>query len=137
MLFRSSQAQKGREELNGFIAKFLVGANFAVAVTSVDGTERFQLMRNDIPAKNLSEGERTAIAYAFFLIKLKEATDLSDLVVYIDDPVSSLDSNHIFQINAVTKEFFFWYDPAEQKTKLTVKQLFISTHNFEIGRAHV
>lgn len=126
-----SQAQKGREELNGFIAKFLVGANFAVAVTSVDGTERFQLMRNDIPAKNLSEGERTAIAYAFFLIKLKEATDMSDLIVYIDDPVSSLDSNHIFQINAVTKEFFFWYDPAEQKTKLTVKQLFISTHNFE------
>jgi wobble nucleotide-excising tRNase len=126
-----SQAQKGREELNNFIAKFLVGANFAVAVTTVDGAERFQLMRNDVPAKNLSEGERTAIAYAFFLIKLKEATDLSDLIVYVDDPVSSLDSNHIFQINAVTKEFFFWHDPAEQKTRLTVKQLFISTHNFE------
>jgi wobble nucleotide-excising tRNase len=126
-----SQAQKGREELNDFIAKFLVDANFAVAVTTVDGTERFQLMRNDIPAKNLSEGERTAIAYAFFLIKLKESADLSDLIVYVDDPVSSLDSNHIFQINAVTKEFFFWYDPTEQKTKLAVKQLFISTHNFE------
>lgn len=126
-----SQAQKGREELNDFIAKFLVDANFDVAVTTIDGTERFQLMRNDIPAKNLSEGERTAIAYAFFLIKLKEATDLSDLIVYVDDPVSSLDSNHIFQINAVTKEFFFRYDSAEEKFKLTVKQLFISTHNFE------
>jgi wobble nucleotide-excising tRNase len=126
-----SQAQKGREELNDFIAKFLVGSNVAVAVTTVDGAERFQLMRNDVPAKNLSEGERTAIAYAFFLIKLKEDTDMSDLIVYVDDPISSLDSNHIFQINAVTKEFFFWYDSAEKKTKLTVKQLFISTHNFE------
>ena len=72
-----SQAQKGREVLNAFIAKFLVGSNVSVSVMSVDGTERFQLLRDAIPAKNLSEGERTAIAYAFFLIKLKEASDLS------------------------------------------------------------
>lgn len=126
-----SQAQKGREALNAFLAKFLVGSNVSVSVTNVDGAERFQLLRDALPAKNLSEGERTAVAYAFFLIKLKEAADLSELIVYIDDPVSSLDSNHIFQINAVTKEFFFWHDDAENKTKLTIKQLFISTHNFE------
>mgnify|MGYP003145168810 CR=1 FL=1 len=126
-----SQAQKGREELNRFIAKFMVGSNVSVSVMDFEGAERFQLLRDEIPAKNLSEGERTAIAYAFFLIKLKEADDLSDLIVYIDDPVSSLDSNHIFQINAVTKEFFFWHDESENKTKLTIKQLFISTHNFE------
>lgn len=126
-----SQAQKGREELNAFIGKFLVGSNVSVSVTETDGVERFQLLRDSIPAKNLSEGERTAIAFAFFLIKLKEAADLSELIVYIDDPVSSLDSNHIFQINAATKTFFFWRDPAEDKTKLTINQLFISTHNFE------
>lgn len=126
-----SHAQKGREALNTFIGKFLVGSNVSVSVTNIDGTERFQLHRDSIPAKNLSEGERTAIAYAFFLIKLKETADISDLIVYIDDPVSSLDSNHIFQINAATKSFFFWHDSAENKTKLTVKQLFISTHNFE------
>ncbi|MDZ4349559.1 MAG: AAA family ATPase [Xanthomonadaceae bacterium] len=126
-----SQAQKGREELNSFIGKFLIGSNVSVSVTQVDGAERFQLLRDTIPAKNLSEGERTAIAFAFFLIKLKEAADLGELIVYIDDPVSSLDSNHIFQINAATKTFFFLHDPAENKTKLTIKQLFISTHNFE------
>lgn len=126
-----SHAQKGREELNDFLGKFLVGSNVSVAVTDVGGAERFQLLRDAIPAKNLSEGERTAIAYAFFLIKLKETADLTDLIVYIDDPVSSLDSNHIFQINAATKSFFFWHDSAENKTKLTIKQLFISTHNFE------
>lgn len=126
-----SHAQKGREELNEFLGKFLVGSNVSVAVTDVGGAERFQLLRDSIPAKNLSEGERTAIAYAFFLIKLKETADLSDLIVYIDDPVSSLDSNHIFQINAATKSFFFWRDSTENKTKLTIKQLFISTHNFE------
>ncbi|GED22315.1 hypothetical protein HHA01_12920 [Halomonas halmophila] len=129
-----SHAQKGREELNTFIEKFLIGSNVSVAVTSVEGAERFQLLRDSSPAKNLSEGERTAIAYAFFLIKLKEGADLSDLIVYIDDPVSSLDSNHIFQINAITKSFFFWHDSADNKTKLTVRQLFISTHNFEFFR---
>ena len=126
-----SQAQKGREELNAFIGRFLIGSNVAVSVTQVDGAERFQLLRDAFPAKNLSEGERTAIAFAFFLIKLKEANDLSELIVYIDDPVSSLDSNHIFQINAATKAFFFWRDSVENKDKLTIKQLFISTHNFE------
>lgn len=131
LLAQISQAQKGREELNSFIGRFLVGSNVSVSVTEADGIERFQLLRDSIPAKNLSEGERTAIAFAFFLIKLKEAADLSDLIVYIDDPVSSLDSNHIFQINAATKSFFFWHDPTENKTKLTIKQLFISTHNFE------
>jgi wobble nucleotide-excising tRNase len=126
-----SHAQKGREELNEFLSKFLTGSNVSVAVTDVSGAERFQLLRDSIPAKNLSEGERTAIAYAFFLIKLKEASDLTDLIVYIDDPVSSLDSNHIFQINAATKSFFFWHDSTVNKTKLTIRQLFISTHNFE------
>ena len=126
-----SQAQKGREELNAILSKFLVSSNVSVSVTNIDGAERFQLLRDAMPAKNLSEGERTAVAYAFFLIKLKEAADLSELIVYIDDPVSSLDSNHIFQINAVTKAFFFWHDDAENKTKLAIKQLFISTHNFE------
>lgn len=127
-----SQAQKGREELNAFIEKFLSGSNVFVDVVKVGDAERFRLLRKGFPAKNLSEGERTAIAFAFFLIKLKESQDLSELIVYIDDPVSSLDSNHIFQIFATTKTFFFWQDQSDgDKWKLTIKQLFISTHNFE------
>jgi len=127
-----SQAQKGREELNTFIERFLTGSNISVEIVTVGDIERFRLIRNEVPAKNLSEGERTAIAYAFFLIKLKETLELRKLVVYIDDPVSSLDSNHIFQINSATKSFFFWQDKSDgDKWKLTVEQLFISTHNFE------
>jgi len=127
-----SQAQKGREELNGFIDKFLSGSNIAIEVTKVGESERFRLVRGSSPAANLSEGEKTAIAFAFFLIKLKESQNMEDLVVYIDDPVSSLDSNHLFQLNAVLREFFFWKDSADGgKWKLTVEQLFLATHNFE------
>lgn len=127
-----NQAQKGKDELNSFMDKFLTRSNVAVDVVPSHEGERFCLLRNGKPAKNLSEGERTAIAYAFFLIKLKESANFEDLIVYLDDPVSSLDSNHLFQISAVTKEFFFWQDEGDQgKWKLKVRQLFVSTHNFE------
>lgn len=74
------------------------------------GQERFQLVRkNGAVAKNLSDGERTAIAFSYFLTKLKELThdDFKEAIVYIDDPISSLDSNHIFQITAAINEMFF------------------------------
>lgn len=39
----------------------------------------------------LSAGDRTTLAFAFFLASLREDPELSDRVVVIDDPVSSLD----------------------------------------------
>ena len=128
-----SKAQKGREELNKLLGQFLVDSNVSSSVVTVGDTDRFRPLRGDVPANNLSEGERTAIAYAFFLVKLKETTDLSDLIVVIDDPISSLDSNHLFQINAVTREFFFHRGEGNEK-QLAVKQLFVATHNFEFFR---
>ena len=127
-----SHAQKGREELNQFIDKFLSGSNLAIEVVTIDGQERFRLVRNGNSAKNLSEGEKTAIAFAFFLTKLRELPKLEDAVVYIDDPISSLDSNHLFQVNALIRDFFYFKDSSENNQwKLRVKQIFFSTHNFE------
>lgn len=125
-----SQAQKGREELNVYIGKFLSGSNIEINVVNVDGNDRFQLVRDGKKAMHLSEGEKTAIGFSFFLTKLQESGDLSELIVFIDDPISSLDSNHLFQVNAVMKEFFFHQDENE-RWQTTVKQLFVSTHNFE------
>jgi wobble nucleotide-excising tRNase len=59
---------------------------------------------------------------------------MKDVVVYIDDPISSLDSNHVFQVYAILKNLFFEKISDAQgkpKTVITCKQLFISTHNFE------
>jgi wobble nucleotide-excising tRNase len=47
---------------------------------------------------------------------------LPNTIIFIDDPISSLDSNHIFQVRSLLKDFFKIDDFA---------QLFISTHNFE------
>lgn len=55
---------------------------------------------------------------------------MDEAIVYIDDPISSLDSNHIFQVNSLIRETFFRNDTTRGWTT-TCKQIFFSTHNFE------
>ena len=72
-------------------------------------------------AKSLSEGEKTAVALIYFLSKLNEENfDLNNGAVVIDDPISSLDSNSVFQA--------FGFIRSEVKK---AKQIFILTHNFD------
>lgn len=126
-----SKSQLGREEMNKLIENLLGVNSVHIDVVSVGTEERFQLQRaNKKPAKHLSEGEKTAIAFAYFLTRLQEHKQFEDLIVYIDDPISSLDSNHIFQVTAIIKETFFHQKPGGEWTT-RCKQLFVSTHNFE------
>lgn len=130
-----SKAQRGREKINERLASMLGGEAVRIEVfnDSVTNQERFRLVRkNNRPARNLSDGERTAIAFSYFLTKLQElkAQEFNNTIVYIDDPVSSLDANHVFQVNAAIKEVFFGKDQnGEWTTKC--KQFFLSTHNFQ------
>jgi len=82
---------------------------------------KFRILRDGRDAKNLSEGEKTAIAFSYFLTRLEDQeTDISKAIIFIDDPISSLDSNHLYNTFAVIN------------AKLDdCNQLFISTHNLE------
>src|ERR1035437_5934234 len=84
----------------------------------------YQITRHGVSAKNLSEGERTAIAFVYFLksLQAKDFTIANDIIV-IDDPVSSLDANSLFCAFGYMKE----------RTK-EAGQLFILTHNFGFFR---
>lgn len=132
-----SQAQRGREEINAMIQRLLGGDSVQISVREINGQERFQLIRKDgEPAKHLSEGEKTAIAFSFFITSLQEIRDFNQAIVYIDDPISSLDSNHIFQVTAIIKDTFFEQDPNQPNNPTPpwitkCKQIFLSTHNFE------
>ena len=84
----------------------------------------YDLTRSGQPALDLSEGERTAIMFLYFLKSLEDKDfDLSKGIVVIDDPVSSLDANTLFSAFGYMKE----------RTKLC-HQLFILTHNFAFFR---
>ena len=82
-----SKAQIGAEQLNIFIEKFLGRKEIKVVIVKDGENERFKLERDSKKAVNLSEGEKKAIAFSFFLAKLKECKDLSQVIVFIDYPV--------------------------------------------------
>lgn len=133
-----SQAQQGREKINERLASMLGSEAIQIRVTiNAAGQEHFQLVRKSgAVATNLSDGERTAIAFSYFLTKLKEIKPevFKETIVYIDDPISSLDSNHIFQVAAAINDLFFAKLPLQNGHEAwgtTCKQLFVSTHNFE------
>ena len=52
---------------------------------------------------SLSEGERNFLALAYFLLSINDEEDKleEDSIVVIDDPVSSLDSDSLFQVYAI------------------------------------
>ena len=82
----------------------------------------YNVTRNGHPAKHLSEGEKTALAFLHFLKSLSDKNfNLNNGIVVIDDPISSLDSNSIYSA------FSFMKNKTED-----AGQLFIMTHNFSL-----
>lgn len=113
-----SEASKGAERINELLRAYF-GKDDLRIVVSAD--KRFQIVRAGIPAKNLSEGEETAIAFAYFITRVQDGRNLlADTIVAIDDPVSSLDANHLFNTFALVKIQL-----------ASCRQLFISTHSYE------
>lgn len=83
--------------------------------------KRIRFIREGQPATNMSDGERTAIALAYFLVSLGQSGQrLEDQVVFIDDPICSLDANHIYEVAYLLIT-----------TLKVCRQLFISTHSSE------
>lgn len=113
-----SEFTKGAEKVNEYIRQFFQHDGIKIEVTE---DSKFKIIRNNEPAKNLSEGEKTAISFAYFVARLEDKkTKLDETIVFIDDPVSSLDCNHLFNIYAFIKSKL-----------INCGQLFVSTHNLE------
>lgn len=119
-------AKKVNEYLNNFFGhKFLSleaqkGQNDDMNSTKI----RFEVMRDGKKAYHLSEGECSLLAFCYFLAKLDDIeTRDSKPIIWIDDPISSLDGNHIFFIYSLLN--------AGIVSTGIFKQLFISTHNLD------
>lgn len=81
----------------------------------------YRIMRFSRAAKHLSEGEKTAITFLYFVMGLKDRDfDAEEDIVVIDDPISSLDSSSIYQA------FSFLKNAVKD-----VRQVFLLTHNFD------
>ncbi|MBO0341013.1 AAA family ATPase [Flagellimonas profundi] len=116
----------GAEEFNNKLHRFLNHSDISLRFnSSKNGYEIIRRVgKKSEKGSNLSEGEKTAISFVYFLTKLLEKEgELKETIIVIDDPISSFDSNHLFNaysfINNICNDS---------------KQLFVLTHNFTFYR---
>ncbi|WP_295003484.1 AAA family ATPase [uncultured Dechloromonas sp.] len=108
------------DELNRELVAYLGHDEIQVAVED----NGYRLVRCDGAATNLSEGERTAIAFLYFLKSLQDRSfDLEHGIVVVDDPISSLDTNAIYSAFGFMK-----------RRLCDAGQLFVLTHNYTFLR---
>ena len=119
-----SNLHKGIESVNKLLKQYFGNTTDINIQASKDeqGNPTMLLKRGTEFAQNLSDGERTSIAFSHFLVSLEDqnSPNKSNCIIFIDDPISSLDSNH-------THLTFIFIEALSQ----LCKQIFISTHNYE------
>lgn len=127
--------KKGADKVNKYLNNYF--GHEGISLEAEEDTEttgfRFRILRGDTPAYNLSEGECSLVAFCYFMAKLED-TESADkkLTIFIDDPISSLDSNHIFFIYSLIESLVT--KPSRDENNQSIygyDQLFISTHNLE------
>lgn len=119
-------AKKVNEYLNNFFGhRFLtLEAKHDKAFGEQSKRIHFEVIRDGKKAHHLSEGECSLLAFCYFLAKLDDIdTRNSKPLIWIDDPISSLDGNHIF--------FVYSLLGAEIVSVGKFEQLFLSTHNLD------
>jgi wobble nucleotide-excising tRNase len=95
-----------------------------VETNTGEGKFKFEIRRNGKKAYHMSEGECTLVSFCYFIAKLDDINTKGNIaIIWIDDPVSSLDANHVFFIYSLIN--------GEIVKPRRYKQLFISTHNLD------
>src|SRR5699024_6382428 len=110
----------GAKEFNDILHRFI--GRSELCLTFNQAKKGYEIIRNGVGEHdgNLSEGEKTAIAFVYFITKLKEnGNNIENTIVVVDDPVSSFDSNHLFHA------YSFLRSNCDK-----ANQLFVFTHNF-------
>ena len=129
--------RRGAEKVNEYLSHYFGHDSLKlVAVEEGESEEqgiRFEIRRGINKAYNLSDGECSLIAFCYFMARLKSAdSEGKDLIIYIDDPISSLDSDHIFFAFSLIQGLIAAPGDDGSGNKIDrYKQLFISTHNLD------
>ncbi|MCS3811015.1 AAA family ATPase [Xanthomonas sp. 4461] len=127
--------RKGAERVNSLLNHFF--GHDGIKLDAKDNAEKnavkFEITRDGKSAYNLSEGECSLIAFCYFIAKLEEPDSKGkDLIIYIDDPISSLDGNHIFFMFSLIESLIAKpFKNADGSNGYRYSQLFISTHNLD------
>lgn len=124
---QAKDESRGAELINRHLSHFFGHQELKLVSEGASPQIRFIIKRDGHTAYNLSEGECSLISFCYFIAKiqdeLNDVTIAKNLIIYIDDPISSLDCNHIFFMYSLIEDII-----AKPKK---YGQLFISTHNLD------
>ncbi|MFB1301055.1 AAA family ATPase [Helicobacter pylori] len=97
----------------------------------LENSKAEMILENSKAEMILSDGEKTTLAFAYFLARLKlfyKKENLKNLVVVIDDPISSLDEQRIYNTSYIVAKIN--QELAGEALKDEDKaQVFVLTHN--------
>lgn len=113
------------EKVNSYLQKFNI-TRFKVSIDDNLHIVYAEGEKKDSLKHSLSEGEKTTLAFAYFLSKLEHEVgkeNYKDYIIFMDDPISSIDEDRLFFTASMIYEEF-----------KEVKQLFISSHSFKFLR---
>lgn len=121
--------EKGAKKVNEYLNDFFGHKYLSLKAVEFHNSEgydgkrfRFEIIRDGKKAHHLSEGECSLISFCYFIAKLHDVNTAGQKpILWIDDPISSLDENHIFFLYSLLK--------TEIVETNKFKQLFVSTHN--------
>jgi wobble nucleotide-excising tRNase len=125
---QSTSVEHSVNEINNILNSFGF-KNFKLATTSEKGNYGIVRENGEDVKDTLSEGEKTFITFLYFYQLLKGSNNKEDIVtdkvVVIDDPISSLDSNVLFMVSSLVRQIMFDI----KNNSSDIKQLFVFTHN--------
>ena len=119
--------EKGAGEVNKLLNKFFGDKHLQLQVKDESNGSEFAIVRNGgkQQAYNLSEGERNLIAFCYFVAKLQDKdidTEEKSPIIWIDDPISSLDSDNIYFVYSLVQYMV-------SNGIIDFEQLFVTTHS--------
>jgi len=137
---KALQAQMRDERRGAATVNRYLSDHFGHATLRLDAEEdpstsgyKFRVKRDGKDAHDLSEGECSLVAFCYFLARLQDAeSEGKKLIIWIDDPISSLDGNHIFFVFSLIEALLAKpQTDASNNKHYRYEQLFIATHNLE------
>ncbi len=116
--------EKGAKKVDEYLNNYFGHQYLSLIPIKNEYGVKFEVIRDAKKAYHLSEGECSLLAFCYFMAKLDDIETKDERpIIWIDDPISSLDSNHIFFIYSLIN------DKIVNSQKFD--QLFISTHNLD------
>ena len=95
--------------------------NFSLKAAEDEGKYKIVRENGEDANKTLSEGEKTFITFLYYYHIVKSVENKK--ILFIDDPISSLDSTILYIVSTLVKDLI------ENSDKYKIEQLFVSTHN--------